>query len=172
MASRRAENLARLEQQYKAAQPSDSEKWLSVAAALLSPTETGKTTESLAKALGVFGQYAGENRKFAQAKAGDMATLASRYDIAEGQLAARLAAQQAAATRANRPKSVIVDSLGKAHDPMTGEIVLEPPPEAWAELEAEPTAESYASFVETFPRFADKAELLIARAQQRAMGGQ
>lgn len=104
MASRRAENLARLEQQYKAAQPSDSEKWLSVAAALLSPTETGKTTESLAKALGVFGQYAGENRKFAQAKAGDIASMLAKYDIAEGNQAVRMAAAQAAADKAKRPK--------------------------------------------------------------------
>lgn len=104
LARQRASAIAALEQRYAQAAPSDSEKWLSVAAALLSPTETGKTSESLAKALGVFGQYAGEKRKYGLAQADQMADLMSRYDVAGSNLAARLLAAKAAADKARRPK--------------------------------------------------------------------
>lgn len=116
LSARRNSSVSALEKAYADAQPSDSEKWLGIAAALLSPTETGKTSESLAKALGVFGQYAGEKRKFTQAKASDLATLASRYDIAEGNLAARMAS-------AMKPPRLAFDALGRARDPYSGDIV-------------------------------------------------
>lgn len=119
MASRRAENLARLEQQYKAAQPSDSEKWLGIAAALLSPTETGKTTESIAKALGAYGQYQGRSREANAERSLALAKLAAQYDVAEGNLAAKFAAAQ-------KPPRLAFDVAGNARDPYTG-AVIEPP---------------------------------------------
>ena len=79
----------------------DSEKWLSVAAALFAPTETGKTSESLAKALGVYAGAKGAERKEDRETSLALAKLMQRYESdamraeALGVRAARAAAKDA-----------------------------------------------------------------------------
>lgn len=119
LAARRNASVSSLDKAYRSAQPSDSEKWLGIAAALLSPTETGKTTESIAKALGAYGQYQGRSREANAERSLALAKLAAQYDVAEGNLAAKFAAAQ-------KPPRLAFDVAGNARDPYTG-AVIEPP---------------------------------------------
>lgn len=95
----------------------DSEKWLSVAAALFAPTETGKTSESLAKALGVYAGAKGAERKEERETSLALAKLMQRYESD---------AQRASTARykAENPR-LVMDQLAQARHPITGAIVAD-----------------------------------------------
>ncbi len=113
LAAQRDRSLSSLSDAYAKATPSGNEKWLSVAAALLAPTETGKTSESLARALGVYAGAKGEERKTAQARAIELSKLASRYDIENAKLFGRMAIAQ---QNQGKPKYMAVPAGGKLVD--------------------------------------------------------
>ena len=75
----------------------DSEKWLSVAAALFAPTETGKTSESLAKALGAYATATGDQKKEERSTSLALAKLMQRYESDAMRAQAVAAKTQAAA---------------------------------------------------------------------------
>lgn len=61
-------------------------------------------------------------------------------------------------------KSVIVEA-GTPYDPISGEKIVQPSDAAWAALAADPTPETYNSFVREFgPRFAEKAQRILSYA--------
>ncbi len=108
----------------------DRDKWLSVAAALLSPTQTGKTSESLANALGVYAKTNAAQRDDERTTSLALAKLMQQYQIADRRA-------KAVEYKTEHP-DVVLDVLGQARDRRTGAVVAdasgqmaaEAPPEA------------------------------------------
>lgn len=100
----------------------DRDKWLSVAAALLSPTQTGKTSESIANALGVYAGASAKQRAEERDTSLALAKLMQQYEIAD--LKAK-----AAASKAAKPKYVRDELMGEfVQVPGTGGMADLPQP--------------------------------------------
>jgi hypothetical protein len=149
--------------------PSDSEKWLAIAAALGQPTRTGAFGESLGNLAQTLGaqksarREAEEKRDLMLEKYGlDAGTERLRLLQARATQANQMVRAAAAAERANMPKSV-VDIGGVASEPTTGLPVVTPSAKAYADLEANPTPENYKAMVDAYPRFAREFKMAYDR---------
>ena len=85
--------------------PDDSEKWLSVAAALFAPTQTGKTSESIARALGAYATATGDQKKEERSTSLALAKLYQRYQ-------SDAMRAEAAAAKAAMPKTTLNPQTG------------------------------------------------------------
>jgi hypothetical protein len=149
--------------------PSDSEKWLAIAAALGQPTRTGAFGESLGNVAKTLGEQrsarreAEEKRDLMLEKYGlDVGTERLRLLQAGATQANQMARAAAAAEKAGAPKSV-VDIGGVASEPLTGMRVVAPSAQAYADLEANPTPKNYKTMVDAYPRFARELKLAYDR---------
>jgi hypothetical protein len=149
--------------------PSDSEKWLAIAAALGQPTRTGAFGESLGNVAKTLGEQrsarreAEEKRDLMLEKYGlDVGTERLRLLQSGATQANQMARAAAAAQKAGMPKSV-VDIGGVASEPLTGAPVVVPSAKAYADLEANPTPENYKSMVDAYPRFAREFKMAYDR---------
>ena len=144
--------------------PSDSEKWLAIAAALGQPTRTGAFGESLGNVAKTLGEQrsarreAEEKRDLMLEKYGlDVGTERLRLLQARATQANQMARAAAAANKTPTMKSVIVEN-GIAYDPVSGAKLVQPDATAWAALSANPTQANLDNFIRTFgPRFAEQA---------------
>lgn len=144
--------------------PSDSEKWLAIAAALGQPTRTGSFGESLGNVAQTLGaqrsarREAEEKRDLMLEKYGlDVGTERLRLLQSGATQADRMLRAAAAAGKPATMKSVIVEN-GIAYDPVSGAQVVQPDAKAWAALSAYPTQANLENFIRTFgPRFAEQA---------------
>ena len=149
--------------------PSDSEKWLAIAAALGQPTRTGSFGESLGNLAQTLGaqksarREAEEKRDLMLEKYGlDVGTERLRLLQTGATQSGQVLRAAAAAQKAGMPKSV-VDIGGVASEPLTGAPVVAPSAKAYADLEANPTPENYKSMVDAYPRFAREFKMAYDR---------
>lgn len=149
--------------------PSDSEKWLAIAAALGQPTRTGSFGESLGNVAQTLGaqksarREAEEKRDLMLEKYGlDVGTERLRLLQTGATQSGQVLRAAAAAQKAGMPKSV-VDIGGVASEPLTGAPVVAPSAKAYADLEANPTPENYKSMVDAYPRFAREFKMAYDR---------
>lgn len=149
--------------------PSDTEKWLAIAAALGQPTRTGAFGESLGNLAQTLGaqksarREAEEKRDLMLEKYGlDVGTERLRLLQSGATQADRMLRAVMAAEKAGVPKSV-VDIGGVASEPTTGLPVVTPSAKAYADLEANPTPENYKAMVDAYPRFAREFKMAYDR---------
>ena len=152
--------------------PSDSEKWLAIAAALGQPTRTGAFGESLGNVAQTLGEQKSARRKEREAQE----ALLEKYglEIGNEQLrmlqsgltqAGQLYRAEMAANKPPTMKSVVVDA-GKAFDPVSGEQLVQPNDAAYADLASDPSQANYDDFIRKFgPRFAEKATRIVMYAR-------
>jgi hypothetical protein len=149
--------------------PSDSEKWLAIAAALGQPTRTGAFGESLGNVAKTLGEQksarreAEEKRDLMLEKYGlDVGTERLRLLQSGATQSGQLLRAAAAAQKAGMPKSV-VEIGGVASEPLTGAPVVTPSAKAYADLEANPTLKNYEAMVGAYPRFARELKMAYDR---------
>ncbi len=149
--------------------PSNSEKWLAIAAALGQPTRTGAFGESLGNLAKTLGEQksarreAEEKRDLMLEKYGlDVGTERLRLLQTGASQAGQTLRAAAAAQKAGMPKPV-VDIGGVASEPLTGLPVVTPSAKAYADLEANPTPENYQAMVDAYPRFAREFKMAYDR---------
>jgi hypothetical protein len=103
---------------FERSRPSESEKWLSLAAALASPTQTGSLGETMGN---VFQSLAGYKRGVRQAEStrqSELARLRQAYDLAGINATVRGMKPRTAA-------SLAFDTLGQARNKATGELMAD-----------------------------------------------
>lgn len=103
---------------FERSRPSESEKWLSIAAALASPTQTGSLGETMGN---VFQSLAGYKRGVRQAEStrqSELMRLRQAYDLAGINATVRGMKPQTAA-------SLAFDTLGQARSKATGELIAD-----------------------------------------------
>lgn len=152
---------------FERSRPSESEKWLSIAAALASPTQTGSLGETMGN---VFQSLAGHKRGVRQAEStrqSELMRLRQAYDLAGINAAVRGMKPPTAATRAR----LLVNPLtGEPMDPHTGRTLKQPNDTAWSLLRQNPTDGSLASFLREFPQYEQEATALVTQARQQRGG--
>ena len=152
--------------------PSDSEKWLAIAAALGQPTRTGAFGESLGNVAKTLGEQrsarreAEEKRDLMLEKYGlDVGTERLRLLQAGATQANQMARAAAAANKTPTLGSVIVED-GKVYDRISGEQIIQPNDVAYADLASDPSQANYDDFIREFgPRFAEKAMRIVMYAR-------
>lgn len=152
--------------------PSKGEQLLQMSAALLQPTETRGFGASLANLVPVLQQQAQARREGLTSRADAlqklrMAQLAGKKDLLGQELSTDLALARIAASAGKLP--AVVSGPNGPLEPLTGQPVNKPTPEAYTALEANPTEENLNSFIETFPRF--RKELIAAYQRGLAKKG-
>ncbi len=154
--------------------PSASEKWLAIAAALGQPTRTGAFGESLGNLTQALGAQKAARREAEEKR--DL--MLEKYGLDVG--TERLRLKQAAATQADRTLkalieanelSDVIDIGGVASDRKTGQPIVSPNPQAFIDLEANPTPENYQAMVKEYPRFAKDFRAAYERGRAKLGGG-
>lgn len=156
-----------VEAAFERSKPSESEKWLGIAAALASPTQYGSFGETMGNVFNALIQHKQGVRKAESTRQSELARLRQAYDIAGINAAARGLKPP---TAASRPRLLVNPLTGEPMDPHTGRTLKQPNDKAWSLLRANPTDGSLASFLREFPQYEEEAKAIVDQARQQRGG--
>jgi len=156
-----------VEAAFERTRPSESEKWLGIAAALASPTQYGSFGETMGNVFQALIQHKQGSRQAESTRQSELARLRQAYDLASINAMARGLKPPTAA----KPTRLAMTPLpGEVRDPYTGEVLSVPNDKAWTDLAQNPTDGNLSSFIRAFPQAADKATAIVAQARTQPGG--
>lgn len=154
-----------IQQRYRA--PDINDMLIAIGTGMMAPPgegEDGGFGGAIQRGLRGVGTYAANKRAYET----DLNKMMSQVEIQRAKdladLEGRYATGAASLLKPVAPspmKSVVVEN-GQAYDPISGAAITQPSDAAWAALAANPTPESYRSFIQNFgPRFAEQAQRIV-----------